>query len=798
MGRLCAEGVSFFSYQGFIYMLCPTDRKLIFGRMETVPFISALRRLAVVFAILLGQFGAAQSRTIDSLKAMHGITNSEASDHLPVAFEATVTYYRAYERTMFVQDGDVAIYVQPFTDAKVVAGDRVLIQGTTHESFRPFVVSSSITLLRHGSLPAPVPATFDQLIRSQYDCRLVTLRGTVRAADLAFSSKVRSTTLRIQSDGGYIDAVVDSDDPAPLKEMLDADVEITGADSGRFDGKMQMTGTILHVSSLAGVKVLKRPMASPWTLPETPMSGILSGFHVKDLTKRIRVHGTLTYYQPGSAAVLQNGTESLWIQTQTIMPLGLGELVDATGFPNVHDGFLTLTDSEIQDTHLKASITPLRVTREQLSSSRNVFDLVSIDGQVVTEVHGDSQDAYILVRDGRIFSANYRHSDTSGLLPMQQIAPGSRVIVTGICILDSSNPFDREVPFEILMRTPADIVVVVRPSWLNVRNLVTVIAVMLIFVVGLGVRGWLLERNMRHQVSALAQIERRRGAILEDISGDRPLAEILEQITELASFRLHGAPCWCQVADGARLGKVPSDLSGLRISHLQIPGRSGTALGTLFVAFDPLTKPSAEEEEALSLAARLAALSIETRRLHSELVHRSEFDLLTDTHNRFSLDKHLQTMIENARQTASIFGLIYIDLDDFKQINDRHGHQIGDVYLQEVALRMKRQLRPVDSLARVGGDEFAALIPEVHCRGDADEIAQRMVRCFDEPFLIDGMALKGAASAGLAVYPEDATTRDGLLKFADVAMYAAKNRRRERAIATNENPAGNVAPQDRC
>jgi len=65
------------------------------------------------------------------------------------------------------------------------------------------------------------------------------------------------------------------------------------------------------------------------------------------------------------------------------------------------------------------------------------------------------------------------------------------------------------------------------------------------------------------------------------------------------------------------------------------------------------------------------------RRLYSDLVHRSEFDLLTDIHNRFSLDKHLNALIEEARMKASIFGLIYIDLDDFKQVNDVYGHQVG-------------------------------------------------------------------------------------------------------------------------
>src|SRR5208337_962171 len=108
-----------------------------------------------------------------------------------------------------------------------------------------------------------------------------------------------------------------------------------------------------------------------------------------------------------------------------------------------------------------------------------------------------------------------------------------------------------------------------------------------------------------------------------------------------------------------------------------------------------------------------AALAIETRRLYTDLRRRSEFDLLTDIPNRFALEKLMDGRIEEARQTSSILGLIYIDLDRFKQINDQYGHHVGDIFLQEVANRMKRQLRGADMLARLGGDEFAALVSVV-------------------------------------------------------------------------------------
>jgi diguanylate cyclase (GGDEF)-like protein len=362
---------------------------------------------------------------------------------------------------------------------------------------------------------------------------------------------------------------------------------------------------------------------------------------------------------------------------------------------------------------------------------------------------------------------------------MKQIPIGTRVRVTGICITEDSNPFASEVAFDILMRSFDDISVVAQPSRLNIRNLIIIVGLLLAVVFLVVARGWAIERRVRWQSATLACIEQRRSRILEDINGSRPLAEIVEEITQLVSFKLRGASCWCQITDGAQLGNCPPKLTGLRVVQSEIPAHTGPALGTLFAAFDPLAKPGADEAEALAMAVALTAVAIDTRRLYSDLRHRSEFDLLTDIHNRFSLEKYLDQQIEEARQDAGIFGLIYIDLDKFKHVNDIYGHMVGDLYLQEAALRMKRQLRGVDMLARLGGDEFVALLPRVRTRAKIEEIAQRVEHCFDEPFAIEGHTLRGSASIGIALYPENGATKDELLNAADAAMYAVKSGKNE-------------------
>lgn len=773
-----------------------------------------MRRLISVVAIILGWASTgwtAQPSALTTLRAIHLLSNEEAGHALPVTFEATVTYFRPYEKTMFVQDGDVAIYVQATTQAKLVPGDRIRVKGTTHESFRPYVLSNNIAFLHHGSLPEPLPASYDDLIHARRDCMLVKVRAVVRAADLALSADQTYASLQMMTPGGSVDAAIDQNDPNILNGLLDAEVEVTGAVSGRFDGKMQETGIVLHVPTPDYVRVIRRASASPWTYPLTHMDEVLAGYNVRNLSQRIRVQGVITYYQPGSALVLQNGKRSLWIMTQTRSNLQIGDVADATGFPDVHDGFLTLTHGEVLDSRMQAPVLPHLASWHELSQGRNVFDLVSIEGQVVREVREAAQDEYVLVSDGQLFTAIYRHPPPARPLPvppMKQIAVGSKVRVSGVCILEDSNPFDAQVPFNVLMRSFADIAVVAQPPWLSVESLTRIVSILLAVMVATGAWGWTLKEKVQRQSAALASrieaeamlerqnalLEQRRSRILEDINGPRPLTEIIAQIAELVSLHLDGAPCWCALSDGTEPGKCPTDSRDLRIVRKDIPSHCGPALGTLFAGLDPRTRPLGRESEALALGTRLASLAIETRRLYSDLLHRSEFDLLTDIHNRFSLDQHLEALIAEAREQAGIFGLIYVDLDEFKQVNDIYGHHVGDHYLQNVSSRMKRQLRNGDLLARVGGDEFAVLVRIVGSQADVEEVALRLEHCFDDSFTVDGCVLHGSASVGLALYPEDGVTKDSLLSAADAAMYMAKHTKRALRTLRREHPRSAVIP----
>jgi diguanylate cyclase (GGDEF)-like protein len=727
-------------------------------------------------------------KIITSLAALHSLTNEQAAKSLPVIMEATVTHHVKGNSGIFLQDGGLAIYADAQERFVPMPGDRVLLRGKTGAGFRPYLVAESVTVIGHRGLPTPLPAVYSQLVRDDFDCMRVIVHGKVKSADLVTYGNASSIFLELSLDGGPINAIINSTDTDMLRKLPGAEVEVAGSASAIFDGKRQLTGAILKVPALSDVKILKDAPHGRRALPLTPMNEILEHSFVRDLSERVRVEGTITYYVPGAAVVLQNGDKSLWIETKNQQPLHIGDMAVASGYPTVRNGVLTLTSAEVEDSHQRLPITPQTIRSEELYSGANAFNLISIEGQVVKEGRENYQDKYLLTAGGNLISVVYRHLDENlgfELPPMKQIPVGATVRVTGVpSVLYGSNPFEGPSFCDVLLRSFADIQVVTKPSWLNVRNLIGLVAILLAVIFMIGIRVIWTEHQAHLRNATIASTERRRGKILEDINNARPLAEILENIKVLVSARLGGAPCWIQVTDGASLGNLLPEKSraGLRIIEEPIQSRSGPALGSVCAAFGPDAKEHMVETASLEQAAGLARLAIETSRLYSDLVRRSEFDLLTDIQNRFSFEKQMENAIESARGSDGIFGLLYIDLNDFKLINDQFGHHTGDLYLQEVALRMKSQMRPDDILARLGGDEFTVILPNVRGRADLDEITLRLKRGFEQPFSLEGCTVRGTASIGVAIYPADGTTRDSLLSVADTNMYVAKQTKPQRGL----------------
>ncbi len=163
------------------------------------------------------------------------------------------------------------------------------------------------------------------------------------------------------------------------------------------------------------------------------------------------------------------------------------------------------------------------------------------------------------------------------------------------------------------------------------------------------------------------------------------------------------------------------------------------------------------------------------RRAEGDLQHMAYHDSLTDLANRACFHERLQAAVERSEQDpAARFAVMYIDLDRFKVVNDGLGHAAGDQLLKEVALRLRRTVRPADLVARLGGDEFAVLLEGFARRGDLVQLGERLLRALEEPMTLHGTELRPACSIGLTFGDDDARGPAEILRDADLAMYKAK------------------------
>jgi len=197
-------------------------------------------------------------------------------------------------------------------------------------------------------------------------------------------------------------------------------------------------------------------------------------------------------------------------------------------------------------------------------------------------------------------------------------------------------------------------------------------------------------------------------------------------------------------------------------------------LGTLSVYSLFEHSPSESDIEFLQTSCQLASLILEQHQMNEELVHRAFHDPLTGLGNRRLGKKELESAIQRAQRDGRGVGVLWIDLDKFKEINDTYGHPAGDFVLRETARRLTARMRRGDTVARMGGDEFMVVVERMEDRENAEFVATELLKILAQPIQMGETQLNVTASIGISAYPGDGDSADVLEQRADLAMHDAK------------------------
>ncbi len=320
--------------------------------------------------------------------------------------------------------------------------------------------------------------------------------------------------------------------------------------------------------------------------------------------------------------------------------------------------------------------------------------------------------------------------------------------------------------------------------------------------------------------------EKRNAEILEMIATGKPVGDIYNAIALMYEERHSGMRCsMLELHDGKLMhGGAPSlpkeycdDVNGLeygpsvgscgtstytgkrvlvenieidpkwtKIKHVALPhgmrscwsepikNSSGEVLGAFGMYYNHPALPDEEESNDLKSAARLAGIIMEREQSQKRIRQLAYNDELTGLSSRAHFYQNLEELIKISDRHNRRFSLLYIDLDNFKDVNDSLGHDVGDLLLKEIANRLVKASRNIDYVARLSGDEFCILVNDIVDEYVAANVAQRCLDAISKPIELSGRKFTPSCSIGIAYYPDDGENLSTLLKAADTSLYAAK------------------------
>ncbi len=775
--------------------------------------------LPILLMMALRLWGQSPLTTIAEVRAL---SPADAARGLPVRVEGVVTYNNLAERNLFVQDANSWIFVMPAKPYSIQPGSRVEIVGKTSPSYTNQIESASVRVIGSGHLPTPALLDYQQAVQHQNDCRYASMEGTVRTASFQTIRESSAYLLQLETEGKIVDVAVTDFPNFNPSRLLDARVRVTGVLGGTFDvTDTRIIGLRLNVTSSQDVEILRPGGSLPEEAHPVSLAALLGSNESLRPDHRVSTTGVVTLYDPGEMLAIQEGASSLLVRTRQMDGVSIGRRVEVTGFVTVMDGAAGLAQGQFSVVPGGTPILPRDISFADALSGFYSNRLVRIDGEVVSQMRENHLDSLFLRSGDRVFQALFR-KPADAPDPIPAYAPGTRIRVTGVCTVHIRGFWGAVESFQIHLRSPDDIVVVAPASWWTLGHLFLVTSAFFAIAVialawGLRMRRRVLlhEQLLRQKseveatrLSTLARLERQRSHILELVNSFQPLPIVLTAIQAYANEMWPGTVGYSHVlADRKLVLMCRSHLSDEAVARLEsvdpssspercaeavrtrrlagpagncnawsrpIFSSRGEILGTM--TFEGVAEPPLPLNlEAFEFGCNLAAIAIDNRRLYEDVLHRSEHDQLTGLPNRSLVENRLSQALQKARTDGCCVAVLYLDLDDFKSVNDSYTHRIGDCFLIEVAQRFRTCLRDCDTLGRVGGDEFVAVLADLADPQLASTVAERLVRTMEASFTIEGHTIRGSVSIGVAVHhPASGNGGSIITQLADNAMYVAK------------------------
>jgi len=468
-----------------------------------------------VFIGLIGPgavYGAELLPTLTSVAAVRSLTVEGSQKGYPVRIRGTVTIDIQKAWLFFIQeDGNgIALARDSAIPSHFRLGDQVEVTGATAPGgYSPLVVIEKITLLGHGPLPRPARISIRDLRAAGSEGRWVEVSGKIESvqAGVLHESALMGTDILLDVEGQRLRVVVAGDlGVADPESLIDAGVQLLGVVSTTFNQKGQLTGVMLNVPGVEQMSIVHRPPSDPWGISEQEIPQLLQFRPGGVSGSRVRVRGQVTFFDPGQQLVIQHSGNGLIAMTAQRDELHLGDFVEVLGRP-VSGGYTPILQEAIyRKIRAGNPLAPAKHTAEQLLNGDFDAELVSTEAELLN-VQRSAASTVLSLRAGQIqFTARLEATGADAGSGRWEI--GSKLLLTGICRVLVNRRDATPQSFDLQLRSPADIEVLVRPSWWTLTKLGMALSGMAIAITLVFGWGWSLRVRVKRQTAALTASER--------------------------------------------------------------------------------------------------------------------------------------------------------------------------------------------------------------------------------------------------------------------------------------------------
>ncbi|MGO9318247.1 MAG: diguanylate cyclase domain-containing protein [Terracidiphilus sp.] len=484
--------------------------------------------LAVLFfahAAHAGQVAAPSAKepkgglpTLTTARQAHSLSEVEAARAYPVHLQGVVTYYDPDFGTglaaTFIHDATGSIFVSQTSELarQLFVGALVDVRGVSAPGgFGPIVKNPRIRVLGRAPLPPHPPRVSLAILKTgAYDAQWVEVEGSVHQ----LIEYAHAVVLNIEMMDGPIAIIMINSPHTTYSNLVGAQIRIDANAAPTMNADGQMIGVHLQAPNLSALQVLEPAPSDPFAGPFIPVNQLLQWGHYTTPMHRVHLRGTVTLQWPGSLLCIRDATRGICAQTIQATPVAVGDMVDISGFVETDNNAPVITDAVFRGVGNNHPVAAKPATVEDILQGGSGSELIQIDGQLIGYDLTSSEVTLQLSSGDTVFPAILPKSLAGTEVSAWKI--GSRLRLTGIClvhIVDIQNNVRAGVAvnksFRVLMRSPADVVVLERPSWWTPGHILVLLS--LVLIATLCVLGWVmvLRKRVEEQTVLLRESESR-------------------------------------------------------------------------------------------------------------------------------------------------------------------------------------------------------------------------------------------------------------------------------------------------